>query len=122
NMQPFGCLSRARIITSTITSHPSPSDASRSSRPLPLPAMRGEGGEYRAQRDTRGGGGRGTEAGTSPAMTAYSLPGIEFMETPTTPPARSIFRRILFAILVVEALILLGYIAVAQILHLDPTG
>jgi len=55
-------------------------------------------------------------------MTAYSLPGIEFMETPTTPPARSIFRRILFAILVVEALILLGYIAVAQILHLDPTG
>src|SRR5262245_42805638 len=43
--------------------------------------------------------------------------------TDIAPPRRpSLFRRILFVLLAIEALILLGYIAVAQLFHLDPVG
>lgn len=44
------------------------------------------------------------------------------METQTTTPAPSLYRRILIAVLGAETLILFGYIAAAQIFHVDPTG
>jgi hypothetical protein len=52
----------------------------------------------------------------------HELSRIAFMDAPTTPPAPPLYRRILLAVLGAETLILFGYIAVAQIFHLDPTG